>query len=471
MIFCFSYPLLHNDVAVQYMFLGYSYALVFSIHIGTKIRYIGVCTALFVCLLNFIPKKEKYIHKNDNIERIDIRQEILIWAKVISDSNYDADGNQICEVEILKTAKALNNFNSRTAYFKNHKKYYKNGSFLKIKANVKTVSRNLSDLKSTELKDYKVIDFRDSIINQKRKGVINAVGINDQSKSFMSAFIFGDKSKLTKTDINNFKLSGTLHIFAVSGLHIGCLFLLLTILIKMFKIPDIFQKIIVLCILFFFLFLVDFSVSSVRAYTMITVWVVASSAGLRTNNMSSLCVAFIITILTTPDNFESVGFLLSISVVTSIIWLNGTGIDKGFKKRNFLQTTILLNYSAFWGSFLIIAHSFSMIVPSSLFSNLLLIPMVSFIMPFSIFILILSLICKIEFLNLLYDWIINLLFIFCEMIANLPFSHFSIEPGTTIVYIKYYFFIGTLLCSYNYFKNLHTRLLLLPLIVILIFSF
>ena len=93
-----------------------------------------------------------------------------------------------------------------------------------------------------------------------------------KSVSFGWAMLTGSKEFLTKNEQDLFLKTGTIHLFAVSGLHIGFFYLLLTILFYPIKLNGAILLIIKLIICFFYIFLIDFPYSALRAFLMIGVF-------------------------------------------------------------------------------------------------------------------------------------------------------------------------------------------------------
>ena len=93
----------------------------------------------------------------------------------------------------------------------------------------------------------------------------NNLKINNVTKSFLKAFMFGNKDELDEKYVRMFVHSGTMHLFAVSGLHIGCLYVSFVWLFKILGGKQFFSMTITLIILLGYLYLVNFSVSSTRA--------------------------------------------------------------------------------------------------------------------------------------------------------------------------------------------------------------
>jgi hypothetical protein len=134
--------------------------------------------------------------------------------------------------------------------------------------------------------------------------------------------------------------------------------------------------------------------------------------------------------------------------------------NKNLKQSRFIKMN-LINLAAYSGSFLILAKSFSLIVPVSILSNMVLIPCIFFIMPFAFVVL---LILKFEFLNWvieIYNSIINLIILFCDFISKLKYSAIAINEVDIYFYEKYLMYISMLIFSFGYFKKIKTKLLFL----------
>lgn len=70
--------------------------------------------------------------------------------------------------------------------------------------------------------------------------IIDSSNSSEQCKAFVLALLLGDKDRLSQKQLDIFRGSGTMHLFAVSGLHIGCvystIYILFGLLIKNKKI-------------------------------------------------------------------------------------------------------------------------------------------------------------------------------------------------------------------------------------------
>lgn len=165
---------------------------------------------------------------------------------------------------------------------------------------------------------------------------------------FLYAMTFGDKSGLDSEIKSSFSHTGTAHVFAVSGLHVG---ILAGALLWLFKVTKLRNRIARLSILAVFLSIIcalcDFSPSTVRASIMVLNVSIAKAIGLRNDSLSSMSLAASIILLFKPLYLFDIGFLMSFLAVFGIIMLSKP-LSKLFKKLpkkigELLATSISVN--------------------------------------------------------------------------------------------------------------------------------
>lgn len=154
---------------------------------------------------------------------------------------------------------------------------------------------------------------------------------NEGARAFR-AMILGDKSYLSKDAKNDFKLTGTMHIFAVSGLHVGMLASIIYFILNLLRVPKKAAPAISLPILFLYVSVCQSAPSAMRAFIMISaVWI--SSAFLRKpKTFASLVAAFFISLAFNPSNLFDAGFALSYSVVLAIV-LYAVELDEALSQK------------------------------------------------------------------------------------------------------------------------------------------
>ena len=437
-------------------------AIYFVINLFTHKKYLIIIICIITCILlrtdNCCFNK---INKSDIYKLEEVKECIFVYQnlniKDYSKKSYFYKGKFL---QRNKSKKAF--YKKDTVFiFNNHHKVESNSIYeITGKLFIKKAS---SDENICKILNFKKIDPVNKIVNS----LFNNNNYTQQSQSFLKAFLFGNKTELTSIQRESFKNSGTMHLFAVSGLHIGCLYLALLFMFRFIGLKQSYSMVITMLMLLGYLYLVKFSVSSTRAYIMLSIFVVSKLIGLKSYSLNVVSIAGICLLLLNPYNYFDLGYMLSISVVLSIVWLI-QDIKKVHKIWiiNALGNINLVNYAAFWGSFIIIAQNFQSIIPVSLVSNMVLIPMVAFIMPLSFILLLILQIPQLNFFTFVLEWLISKLLYLCNLFSNFSWSTFHFDSRTQLFHDKEHFVIVFLIISFGIVHNIYIRLVILPLVFI-----
>ena len=312
-----------------------------------------------------------------------------------------------------------------------------------------------------------LINYKEIYLSNKISDVFfYKIKINRSNRAFLKAFLFGDKSELSSEQKVSFRNSGTMHLFAVSGLHVGCLFFAINFLFRSINFSQKSNILVTMILLYGYLYLVDFSVSSTRAYIMLFIWSLTRLIGIKINSYSLVCTTGVILLLLNSENIVSIGFILSISVVFSILWFmeNTNFIKKSLLKRKVFQIC-LVNYAAFCGSFIVLGKVFGIIIPISLLSNLILIPVVSILMPLAFIGLFLLQFSCLSFLIPFFEWPLYLVNDLCTWLSGFSWSTISLDSNYTHFDYYLYYMIIFFVVSFGTIKKMIIKLLIVPLVL------
>ena len=161
------------------------------------------------------------------------------------------------------------------------------------------------------------IRLRRRLIN-KLESVISGRG----RRAILHALLLGYRGEMDPEIKQNFIRSGTMHILAVSGLHVGILYLLPALLLRRLKpwpaarIP---AGILVFAGLWMYAFLTGLSSSVVRAVCMCCIHGLAGMSGRKATPIHVLSLAAFIMIVARPAAVFEAGFQLSFTAVAGII--------------------------------------------------------------------------------------------------------------------------------------------------------
>ena len=143
-------------------------------------------------------------------------------------------------------------------------------------------------------------------------------GVDGSVYAVVAAMSLGDKSQLTKELKDTYAVSGASHILALSGLHLGIIYTLLSLLLSHRRWQVVSQVVIIVCI-WLFVFLVGMSASVVRSAVMFTIYALLSLGHRDKMSVNTLAFAAIVMLLFNPMSLFDVGFQLSFMAVLAIL--------------------------------------------------------------------------------------------------------------------------------------------------------
>lgn len=137
----------------------------------------------------------------------------------------------------------------------------------------------------------------------------------------VSAMVLGDRSQLTENMRHYFEVTGMLHVLAVSGMHVGLIFIMLkTTLSRFSSVLRFFTQ--VVCVALFAV-MVGGTASVVRASTMLVFSLLVSEVFFRKNNSTRVLFFCVVTMITANDwYFQQVSFQLSVAATAAILVWN-----------------------------------------------------------------------------------------------------------------------------------------------------
>ncbi|EDM45045.1 competence protein [unidentified eubacterium SCB49] len=148
--------------------------------------------------------------------------------------------------------------------------------------------------------------------------------IGKEERAIVQALLLGQKNEISKETFDAYAAAGAIHILAVSGLHVGIIYLiLLTITFPLLRIKygkQIQSIFIVLCLISFAI-ITGLSPSVTRAVTMFSFLALAGLLNRQTSTINTLSLSYLALLLVNPLWIFHVGFQLSYLAVFFIIWL------------------------------------------------------------------------------------------------------------------------------------------------------
>ncbi len=311
-----------------------------------------------------------------------------------------------------------------------------------------------------------------------RRSAIRTLGIGlkdyPAERSIYLGMMLGIKGELSNDDKELFLRTGTLHLFAISGLHVGIIAVTLASLFTVLRVPRRASVILGLVLLFTYVEVTGASPSAVRAFCMTAFFWAGKSLFRQMPPFQALVASALTVLITSPTQLFSAGFQLSYTVVTGILlW----GIPlfqflrEGYYQRipqkvsnqstaqKFLNKswelvigTFCISFSATLSSAPLSILYFGILAPFAVFLNMILVPMASLVIVSGLFSIISSLLLLPSistFFNHGPLFLIKLTNWGLELLVSLPNSYLEISwwnPAAGIFTVL--LFLGSLLACH-----------------------
>lgn len=191
------------------------------------------------------------------------------------------------------------------------------------------------------------------------------------------AMLTGNTQNVDSATLQTFRYGGMAHIFAVSGLHIGLIYAILSFICKKLKLNKYLTALICCGFVFFYAGVCGFTLSSVRAAVMCTVAALTRLLHRKYDGLNALSFAVLIMLMISPLSLFTVGFQLSVCAVAGIFLLSGKLKRLLRKLPSKLSSAISISLSAQAGTLPVLLANFGYLSGAGLLLNIVLIPVLS----------------------------------------------------------------------------------------------
>ena len=196
------------------------------------------------------------------------------------------------------------------------------------------------------------------------------VGLDDdrETVSLSRAILLGERRKLPYRTKRLFVESGTMHVFAISGLHVMAIAKVLTVGLGLLLIPIRFAGLLSVPLLWGYVMLIGGAPSAVRAAMMATIMETAPVFWCRANGFRAWELTFLAVHVCNPLLITNVGNALSFAVMLAIVVVGD--FAKSMPKW---RQALLVTLAAWAAGVPISAHVFGRVTPGGMIANLVLI--------------------------------------------------------------------------------------------------
>ena len=137
----------------------------------------------------------------------------------------------------------------------------------------------------------------------------------------LRAMLLGQKDELSETQDALFMHSGTMHLFAISGLHIGVIALGLQALFSLLRMPRIIRLMLGLLLLCLYVEITGGTPSAVRAFIMVAMLQLSFQWKVPGNPLAALAAAALLVLWYDPLQLFSASFQMSYGIVAALLLL------------------------------------------------------------------------------------------------------------------------------------------------------
>lgn len=281
-----------------------------------------------------------------------------------------------------------------------------------------------------------------------------------QQAGLLNGMLIGYREGLSPEVADAFSDAGLTHIMAVSGANVVFLILPLAFLFKRLRLGNRASGLLTMAFLLFFIFITGFEPSVLRAVVMASVILTAKMLDRETDVYTTIAFAATLLLICSPYMLFDIGFQLSFAATLSIVMLYGN-IKKLLTCRfipSAVAAVLAATLSAQLGVLPITLAYFNRVSLISVFSNLLVVPLLEFVTILGMFMAILGQI------NIVFSQLIG--YINCVLLSAilyvtkissaLPFASVRTVTPSLAVIIPYYMALGFLLW-YKPLKNIRIK--------------
>lgn len=222
-------------------------------------------------------------------------------------------------------------------------------------------------------------------IQKKLRRVIDKY-LSPKEAGLIAAMTLGDRAHIPQHIRILFERTGTAHILAISGIHIGMVVFLFMLVVGLFPMPRSVKFILVIVLLVGYVLMTGSRVSVIRASIMVSCLFLSLVFERESDSLNALGLAAMVIIMAHPAALFQVGFQLSFMSVVSILMIlpyteRWSFLERGWPKR--LKQSLMVSASAWLGTLGVVAYYFGIITPVAIVANLVIVPLMSVVVVLS----------------------------------------------------------------------------------------
>ena len=417
------------------LFIAFTAGILFQFFIGFNACFFFVCTLTSACLIiaDFFIEKSIFrwrwvfgtgfflllfsvglygTKKASNKTDFDYFDEERLYFCEIIDAPVEKAKSVLCKVRLISTidnasdlnnnmiiylpkdsASLLLNINDRlficarflTPSTLGNPNEFDYGKYLKYKGIAATAY--VSDRNWKRLNDKPIYSIRyfSNVCKKRVLSICKELGIAGDEFAVLAALTLGHKDELTSEIKESFSGSGAMHLLAVSGLHVGVIFMVFNVMLGFLdrtRKTKILKTILIIIFLWQYAFIVGLPPSAVRASIMLSLGSFAIILKRKSQTYNTIFATAFFMLLYNPYYIFDIGFQLSYVAVLSIVYFHSKLIALLTIKNKFLKycwSSLCISLAAQLGTTPICLFYFNLFPNYFWLTNMIIVPLASVI--------------------------------------------------------------------------------------------
>ncbi|WP_437227975.1 DNA internalization-related competence protein ComEC/Rec2 [Planctomicrobium sp. SH661] len=304
--------------------------------------------------------------------------------------------------------------------------------------------------------------WRESIRNQCNQIFFSQ--LDPEQFGLASSLLIGDRTMLTDELQDQFAQTGTMHLLAISGLHVGILIGLILSLCRFANLSSRESAATLMVMILLYVFITDLRPPVLRAGLLALIAVVGTLRGDRIDRMNALAASALVLLLWNPADLFDIGAQLSFLAVGAILWSLGwmkqpeprevklsdllneqSRLQQWIRRiRKYVLETYKMTAAVTLATLPITMATFHLVAPVGILLNILLIPYIAVVLALGYLLMFGGLILPVSapWLAIPFSWSLSLLQWSVEWGQKVPWGHHYIPALPAWWLIPFYILLG-----------------------------
>ncbi|MFO7952020.1 MAG: DNA internalization-related competence protein ComEC/Rec2 [Bacillota bacterium] len=318
-----------------------------------------------------------------------------------------------------------------------------------------------------------VMNLQPAQVSMQGKGTVNLIATSavslrsDMAKlikhelsypagEILTAMLFGQRHHLPEEIEYNFRRAGAAHLMAVSGLHVGLVAALVLGLGRILGLRGRLPVIMAIITVLAYAYLTGLRPPALRAAIMINITLGAFLLDRERDLPTAIAAAALLTLFINPLLLFSIGFQLSYAATLILVYAYRPleHLLAQIKCPAFLRSPVAITLAAQLGVLPLCVYYFHHLTAGALFFNLLLLPLIAFVVGLGLFGALLALLFQPAGAYLLWAaYPLLELMILVTGLSNLPGFYLPVNPPSLTFLIVFYSFLAAGLFIYYHWLD------------------